>query len=65
MNNIIEEKMVGVALHEAKRIAFLLNNHQKLINMLKIPEVLKSSLSSDIISVRKILERAKIIENKE
>lgn len=56
MNNTTIE----IGLHDAKRAIYLLNNHQKLLSMLKTPDVLKVSLSNDISTVCRILEKAKI-----
>lgn len=48
------------------KINEILDNHYKLLNMVKekIPEVVKSSLDNDIKSIKNILEVAKRQENK-
>ena len=48
------------------RINEILDNHYKLLNMVKtkIPEVVKSNLDNDIKSIKNILETAKRMEDK-
>jgi hypothetical protein len=61
-----KEIILSIELSEVKRIVYLLNNHQKLLSMLKMPEVLKGTLDNDIISIRRILDKFKEVkkENK-
>jgi hypothetical protein len=60
-----ESIILGIDVHEIKRVGFLLSNHRKLINMLKVPDLIKSSLYSDIDGVKGILDRMKIINKGE
>lgn len=56
--------IVIIKIGAIKKINFILNNHQRLINMCKITDVIKHSLHKDIIMVRHILQNGKEIEER-
>lgn len=59
-----KNNLLSLEVGEAKRIVYLLNNHQKLISILKIPDIIKEPLLNDINSIRKILDKFEEIKEK-
>jgi len=46
---------ITIKIGAVQKINFILDDHQKLINMCKMPDIIKYSLHKDIVTVKHIL----------
>lgn len=53
---------VTIKIGAIQKINFILDGHQNLINMCKMPDIIKHSLHKDVVTVRHILENGNATE---
>jgi hypothetical protein len=55
---------ITIKIGAIQKINFILDDHQKLINMCGMPDIIKHSLHKDVVTVRHILQNGNATEKK-